>query len=387
MDFYFWIFTKENGNSNLPSHQSKFTFILKIYSVFSFIILVLGTSNCSFTQPRNYICYRTLNPIKIDGKADEFDWNNAPWTESFVDIEGDSKPLPRLQTRAKMLWDKDYFYFFAKLEEPHIWATLTERDAVIYYDDDFEIFIDPDGDGHNYYEFEINAFNTLWDLFLLYPYHLKKDPNYLFNWTIPNIKTAVHVEGTVNNPDDQDQFWSVEFAIPWSSLKEMAAADRPPRSGEQWRVNFSRVDWEMEISNEQYVKKRDPKSEKILPENNWVWSPTGRIDMHRPEKWGFVQFSEKIVGNGTDIFIENPDKPIIDALWNLYYQQRRFFRTNGFYSKDLTEFDVPQLSDCSFAPTIYTTPNLFEITAHSCDKNRMWFINQDAKIERIIIKN
>ena len=63
-----------------------------------------------------------------------------------------------------MLWDDEYFYFAAELIEDQIWATLTERDSVIFYDNDFEIFIDPDGDSHQYYEFEINALNTVWDL-------------------------------------------------------------------------------------------------------------------------------------------------------------------------------------------------------------------------------
>jgi hypothetical protein len=42
------------------------------------------------------------------------------------------------------------------LESPHVWATLTNHDTVIFQDPDFEVFIDPDGDTHNYYEFEIN---------------------------------------------------------------------------------------------------------------------------------------------------------------------------------------------------------------------------------------
>jgi hypothetical protein len=66
-----------------------------------------------------------------------------------------------------MLWDYKYFYIAAQLQEPHIWATIKERDAIIYQDNDFEIFIDPDGDSHNYYEVEINAFGAFWDLLLL----------------------------------------------------------------------------------------------------------------------------------------------------------------------------------------------------------------------------
>ena len=100
----------------------------------------------------------------VDGKMDEPIWEKVQWTDSFVDIEGNLKPLPFLDTKVKMLWDDTYFYFGVQMEEPHIWATLTERDAVIFRDNDFEIFLDPEGDTHNYYELEVNAFETEWDL-------------------------------------------------------------------------------------------------------------------------------------------------------------------------------------------------------------------------------
>ena len=65
-----------------------------------------------------------------------------------------------------MLWDDNYFYIAEQLEEPHVWATLTKHDSVIFQDNDFEVFIDPDGDNQEYYEIEINALNTDWDLLL-----------------------------------------------------------------------------------------------------------------------------------------------------------------------------------------------------------------------------
>ena len=60
-----------------------------------------------------------------------------------------------------MLWDDDYFYIGAELREPHVWGTLTAHDSVIFHDNDFEVFIDPNGDNHEYYEFEINALGTV----------------------------------------------------------------------------------------------------------------------------------------------------------------------------------------------------------------------------------
>ncbi|MDX1365345.1 MAG: carbohydrate-binding family 9-like protein, partial [Arenibacter latericius] len=108
--------------------------------------------------PRSYIAHKTNEPIVIDGKMDENAWKLAPWSEDYIDIEGEVTPIYR--TRMKMLWDNDYLYVLAEMEEPHVWATLKQRDTVIFYNNDFEIFIDAEGDTHNYYEFEMNAHNT-----------------------------------------------------------------------------------------------------------------------------------------------------------------------------------------------------------------------------------
>ena len=81
-----------------------------------------------------------------------------------------SKPKPRFRTRVKMLWDDEALYIAAEMEEPHVWATLTEHDSVIFHDNDFEVFLDPDGDNHLYGELELNALNTTWDLLLTKPY-------------------------------------------------------------------------------------------------------------------------------------------------------------------------------------------------------------------------
>jgi hypothetical protein len=43
----------------------------------------------------------------------------------------------------KMLWDDDALYVGAWLEEPQVVATLTEKNSVIFHDNDFEVFINP----------------------------------------------------------------------------------------------------------------------------------------------------------------------------------------------------------------------------------------------------
>ena len=111
----------------------------------------------TLTLPDGYVCYRTAETIKIDGKLKENSWNLAQPTSSFVDISGEGFAKPIYDTRAKMLWDDDYLYVSAVLEEKDIIARLTQRDTIIYHDNDFEVFIDPDGDGHHYFEIENNA--------------------------------------------------------------------------------------------------------------------------------------------------------------------------------------------------------------------------------------
>lgn len=220
---------------------NKATLLMKM--IFFFTIL----ENAAFLQdfrkpqidwnPKIYICYRTDETIIVDGSLKENSWHNAVWTDYFVDIEGNIKPKPFLKSRVKMLWDSEYFYIAAELEEPHIWATLRNRDDIIFYDNDFEVFIDPDGDTHRYIELEINAFNTVWDLFLIKPYR-DTEKAALHGYDIKGLKSGVKVYGTTNTPDDIDSCWTVEIAFPWEAFKEVTTANVPPEEGDQWRVNF-----------------------------------------------------------------------------------------------------------------------------------------------------
>lgn len=242
---------------------------------------------------RKYVCHYTDAPIVIDGKMDENPWVNTSESELFVDIEGDKKPKPLYDTWVKMLWDDEYLYVGAWMEEPHIWATYTKRESVIFHENDFEIFIDPDGDTQNYYEIEVNALNTIWDLLLTKPYNKGGKP--VTSWNLEGMKTAVYLEGTINDPSDTDKYWSVEFALPWSALKEHAFENRMPNSGESWRINFSRVQWRLDEVDGSYEKTINPSTGKSYPEYNWVWSPQGLINMHQPQTWGYLQFSYKVV--------------------------------------------------------------------------------------------
>jgi hypothetical protein len=325
-------------------------------------------------QPKGYVCNRALTPVTIDGKLDEDAWKAAEWTDTFVDIEGDIKPRPRYKTRAKMLWDDTYFYVGAQLEEPHVWGTLLKHDSVIFQDNDFEIFIDPDGDNHEYYEIEINALNTEWDLFLGKAY---RDGGPVKNeWEIPGLKTAVHVQGTINDSSDTDTGWSVEFAIPWKVLAEFSHRPAPPKDGDQWRVNFSRVEWLHEVIGGKYKKKPN------RSEANWVWSPQGVIDMHQPDHWAYVQFSTDVAGKA--VYKADPAGPIRDRLMAIYRAQRRFRDKNKRWANTMGELGLAETE--SQATTITPVGDKYEatITFTPADgEPQTWKILADSKITRV----
>ena len=283
--------------------------------------------------PRDYYCEKTRSAPVIDGLLVEDAWKQAVWTADFVDIQGSARLRPRLQTRVQMLWDDEYFYIGAVLEEPHLWGTLAQRDTVIYQDNDFEVFIDPDGDTHDYFELEINALGTQWDLFLASPY---RDGGPALNaWDIPGLMTAVSLDGTLNDASDRDGEWSVEIAIPWRVLAEGARSQAPPAPGDTWRVNFSRVEWQLDVRGSRYIKKKDPATRNSLPEDNWVWSPQGLIAMHYPERWGFVHFRD---GDGAKpIGAADPLEIAKQTLRLLYYKQKGYHSVNGAYATSLHE--------------------------------------------------
>ncbi|SFE36128.1 Carbohydrate family 9 binding domain-like [Thermophagus xiamenensis] len=341
--------------------------------------LILWKSEINIPQfdPRSYVCYKVSSPIVVDGKLNEEAWQLVPWTEPFMDIRGGNFPAPPFETKVKILWDNNFLYIAAQLEEPHVHAYITQRDAVIYQDNDFEVFIDPDGDTHLYYELEINALNTIWDLLLVKPY---RDGGPAINgFDTKGLKTAVFIDGTLNNPSDIDVGWYVEIAIPFNALAEINN-NRKPKVGDQWRINFSRVQWHTEVIHGKYVKVKDKITGKKLSEENWVWSPQGVVNMHRPETWGFVQFADSYVGNAEVEFDNKLVEKVKWVLRNIYFAQKRYYSKFGEYAEEMK-----QLSTIGFIPQNIPFP--FEIrkgwgsyvvkieTIHG-----IWFINNIGKI-------
>ncbi|MGD8781236.1 MAG: carbohydrate-binding family 9-like protein [Ignavibacteria bacterium] len=361
------------------------------------ILLIILFSSIIFSQtipkpsiefaPKKYICYKSGEILTIDGDLSESSWEKAEWTDDFVDIEGQLKPMPRFCTRAKMLWDENYFYVAAELFEPDIWGTLKNRDDIIFYDNDFEVFIDPDGNTHGYVEFEMNALNTVWDLILIQPY---RDINKaaLHQFDIKGLKSGVKVYGTLNEPGDKDSSWTVEIAFPWKGFEEVADIPMPPKDTDQWRINFSRVEWKTEVKNGQYQKQINPETGKPYPEDNWVWTPQGVVNMHYPEMWGYVQFTNEIVGGKQVPFVENNEEKAKWYLREIYYAEKYYFEVNKKFTTDLKELNLETKNISGFIapPVIECTSGMFEASIKSINGKYKLNIDDNGLTWKTIFK-
>ena len=258
-----------------------------------------------------YTAYRVAAPPAIDGKLDEICWQQAPRSPRFADLVSGAPAIH--DTRAALLWDDTCLYVAYWIEEPLVQASLTERDALIYEDNDVELFI---AGQDAYYEFEINALGTIYEVFFVWEeayqragFHLRAEfkrtaagvrpfngvgftnhprgPRIGFwNLDFDGLRSAVHVDGTLNDHRDRDRGWTVELALPWRGFEALVASDGrslPPRDGDVWRMDFSRFN--------QY--KAAPPAE---DSGGWAWSPHGVWDSHIPECFAQIQFSTRLVG-------------------------------------------------------------------------------------------
>jgi len=262
-------------------------------------------------QVAHYTAHRVAQPPRIDGRLDEPCWQAAPRSPRFRDLITGEPTIH--DTRAAVLWDDQYLYVGFWVEEPCVAATLTERDAPVWQENDVEVFI-AGQDG--YYEFEISPLGTVYEVFFLWDDAYERDgydrqpefrrdaPGYrpwngvgytthprgprhgFWQWDLPGLRSGVHVDGVINDPAWRDRGWTVEVAFPWAGLAPVARGDGralPPRDGDTWRMDFSRFN-----SYKAAPPARDS--------GGWAWSPHGVWDSHIPECFPHIHFSDRLAG-------------------------------------------------------------------------------------------
>ena len=269
------------------------------------------------TTNADYVCYRTRELPAVDGHLTNAAWQSAPKSPRFVDMVTGAPA--HFDTRAAALWDDQNLYIGFWVEEPFVEAHLTKRDSLIFMENDVEVFIDG---GDCYYEFEINALNTVYEVFFIWQDAYKRGGRFdvpefdllerqavsfggnydrsgwhfwkgthprgvrwaFLDWDFPGLRSAVQVDGKLNDRSFVSKGWSVELAFPWVGMKPLAnGRSLPPQDGDVWNIFFGRFE-KFEVANA-----------RPEPQPAWCWTPHGTLDTHLPEKFTRVQFSTRSV--------------------------------------------------------------------------------------------
>jgi glucose/arabinose dehydrogenase len=247
-----------------------------------------------------YVCRFTESPIEIDGKGDEAAWKEAVVIDNFsMPWLGVNNHRPHQATRAKLLWDREYVYFLADMDDTDIYANVTEHDGPTFNNDVFEIFFKPADDKPGYYEFEFSANNTTMDMFL--PRRAAGGLDRFGKDGEFHMKTAVSHRGTLNRWQDKDEGWSVEGRVPW---KDFLRTGGRPNVDEKWKFTLCRYDYSIDFEG---------------PDLS-TCSPLQRLDFHNYEGYSAIRFAgppsskpvgiEKRVPLTTSRVVGFPDPPL-----------------------------------------------------------------------------
>lgn len=191
-------------------------------------------------------CRWAGSPPVVDGKLDDAVWERAQVIDAFQSAwlpEGARKPPT--PTKARLLWDREYLYFSADMEDWDVFANVTEQDGAIWTCDVFELFFKPAKDKTGYYEFEVNAANGKLDMFL--PSRGAGGYNRFAKDRVFHMDSAVQVRGSINNWSDRDKGWSVEGRIPW---RDFLPTGGRPAPGEVWQHSLCRYDYSAGLENQ-----------------------------------------------------------------------------------------------------------------------------------------
>jgi len=252
----------------------------KGFIIIILVAILLFVNQLIAQEIREYEVKRTVSALNIDGQLIEEDWQAAALTERFIIYYDGSETV--LATMSKFLWDDNYLYIGFVCEDPDVWATLENRDDHLWNGEVVEILCDPNGDGLDYFEVQVNPLETILDLLMTKAYYLGGSAD--LTWDLDSIKAGVWVDGTLNDYENSDSLWTCEVALPFAELAFMAPNQNiPPQDGDEWRMLTTRYDYP-----------RD--GNQVLDPEVSSWNQTqSQGGFHVPTKFGRIIFSEELV--------------------------------------------------------------------------------------------
>ena len=233
----------------------------------------LQKNHVNFNELPVYECSRINSEIHLTGKADDPLWKQAKTLNLTDPVSG--KP-GKFSTTVKLLYNSRFLYIAFECVDDSIWGTITGRDSAIFIEECVEVFICPSGKTRQYYELNVSPLNAIFDAYILNGRSESGDTGIgLRTWkdfTCEGMETKVNIN---NNPGENGvKSWTVEYEIPFTAI--IGSDNLVPLPGEEWRINFYRIDSPIKGKLEFYA-----------------WSPTGANDFHRFWKFGYLKFANR----------------------------------------------------------------------------------------------
>lgn len=182
-------------------------------------------------MPASYAVTKLDEPLVLGSEVSAEQWASLPSLGPFGQHDG---RRARHRTKAGLAYDEARLYLTFVCIDPDIWGSYRDRDDPIYNEEVVEFFLDVEGRGEWYYEFEVSPHNVVLDgINRWVDGQLVWDPS----WDCAGMESHVTVRGTLDEPATPDQYWSVQLAIPFASLEVPT-----PTTGTVWRANLCRID-------------------------------------------------------------------------------------------------------------------------------------------------
>lgn len=207
----------------------------------------------------------------INGEGNAIQWENTDWVEMTLQESPNDIPVD-LKTKVKMLYSETGMYFLFQSDDRKLTATIQKDFGSLFTEDVVELFLWPDSTMPLYFEYEISPLN--YELALLVP-----NINGKFQgWRPLNYEGRIKTQHLTTIQWGQKKSnatikgWTAEVYIPYGLLSPIV--QKPPKSGEKWKANFYRIDYDQGYTS-------------------WSWqktTPKVRGSFHQYQKFGTIIF-------------------------------------------------------------------------------------------------
>lgn len=168
--------------------------------------------------------------IVVDGRLEDWAGDGLELVSSL-----DGEPITTPRSSVRFAWDDHAIFVAAHLDDTDIWSAYRARDEPLWNQEVFEVFLAADGSSTDYLELQVSPRNVVFDA--RFARHRRGDTA----WNSA-LRSAVLVDGTIDNRADRDTAWTVELAVPWSDVCANTKVACPPRGGLVIRGNAFRFD-------------------------------------------------------------------------------------------------------------------------------------------------